>query len=171
MTNSDHSGEPATNQDAVAAFNTRYADELPPIGTSLVLPEQNQAFEVIGHRLWRDEVYFIFTAQCMRCGRPYSFEVEKGFTGVRRTCLADRGQWFANPKPLYPKQALIEVFEANKLVGDRMLISDAIAQAAAKLPVLSGGEEGRVDSVRRSISKMVKAGALPCERDGEYFVF
>jgi hypothetical protein len=171
MPYSDHSGDLVTNQDAVAAFNTRYADELPPIGTLLVLPEQNQEFEVIGYRLWRDDAYFVFVAQCMRCGKPYSFEVERGFTGMRRTCLADRGQWFANPKPLYPKQALLEVLEANRLVGDRMLIADAITQAAAKLPVPSSGVDKREDSVVRSLKKWFPVGALGCERDGDYFVF
>lgn len=170
MPYSDHSCDLVTNQDAVAAFNTRYVNELPPIGTMLVLPEQNQELEVIGHRLWRDEAYFIFVAQCMRCGKPYSFELERGGKLLVRTCLADRGAWSANPAT-FPKRALLDVFEANKLVSDRMPVKDAIAQAVAKLSVQTGRADKREASVRLSIRKMVKAGALPCERDGDYFVF
>jgi hypothetical protein len=52
-----------------------------------------------------------------------------------------------------------------------MLVKDAIAQAVAKLPVPTGRADKREASVRLSIRKMAKAGALPCERDGDYFVF
>lgn len=171
MSNSNSSGAPVTNQDAIAEFNTRYADDLPANGILLVLPEQNQAFEVIGHRLWRDKAYFIFAAKCMRCSGLYSFEVERGFTGLRRTCLRDLGQWSANPPPMYPKRALMEVFEANRLVSDRMLVDDAVMQAVAKLPEPTGRKDMRIGSVHRSIDKMVKHGGLGCTLEGDYFVF
>ena len=65
MPNSNSSGALATNQDAVAAFNTHFAKELPPAGTVLVLPEQNQHYELIGTRTWGGSAYFIFASKCI----------------------------------------------------------------------------------------------------------
>ena len=52
MTTSHSSGAPVTNQDAIAAFNAHFVNELPENGTTLVLPEQGQRYEVIGKFEW-----------------------------------------------------------------------------------------------------------------------
>ena len=171
MTHSHSSGTLGTNQEAIAAFNERFANVLPEIGTTLVLPEQDQHHEVIGCRTWRDEAYFIFASKCMRCGKPYSFEVERGFKIISRTCLADKGQWRSDPLPMYPKQAILEVFDANRLIADSMPIEDAIKQAVAKLPTPRPEHDSRRKNVMRSIDKMVKNNSLGCHVDGDYFIF
>jgi len=171
MTNSHSSGVPVTNQDAIAAFNARFASELPETGTILVLPEQDQHYEVIGCRTWRDKAYFIFASKCMRCRKPYSFEAERGFKAITRTCLADRGQWRADPLPMYPKQAIRDVLDASRLIADRISLEQVITQAVEKLPRPPGRNDTRRDSLFRSFNKMTKQGDLGCEFDGDYFVF
>ena len=171
MPNSNSSGALATNQDAVAAFNTHFAKELPPAGTVLVLPEQNQHYELIGTRTWGGSAYFIFASKCMRCDKPYSFEVERGFKFIPRTCLADKGQWRADPPPMYPKQAVLEVLDANRLVADRMTLEEVISQAVDKLPAPRRENDSRRKNVRRSIDKMINSNSLGCKLEGDEFVF
>ena len=186
MTNSDHSGEPATNQDARAAFAQEAMTRWVDVGETLTLPEADQHYKVIGHRLWRASadrehtVFLIMEGACFVCGEPFSFETALSLKYLPRTCPEHHHHAALRPvvvkpeprpRPAPVRDVVLDTLGSYALVGDRVPMAEAVQAMISKMPRRDTARDLRRQDVQRVIKRLHNAGTLGCRIDGGYFVF
>ena len=94
------------NSQVIEQFRSEHPDRIEE-GATLLLPDIDQWFEVVGHMFWKRKgteftrVGLVWRSECAVCSAEYEFNTYRKFDYLTRTCPEHRGQWRA-PKP--PKQ-------------------------------------------------------------------
>lgn len=171
-----------TNAQAIEQFRSEHPRKIEE-GATLLLPDIDQWFEVVGHVFWkkRGEDYtrvgLVWRSECAACSTPYEFNTYRKFDYLTRTCPEHRGEWRA-PKPAKPAKAakpaqpvkrrgrvethILSHRDDLSVVSDRIGL-DVFVRAVAALLKAPAGRDTRRQSVTRSVQTLIKAGDLRVE--------
>jgi hypothetical protein len=171
-----------TNAEVIAQFRAEHPHKIEE-GATLLLPDIDQWFEVVGHVFWKKKgadytrVGLVWRSECAVCSAEYEFNTYRKFDYLTRTCPEHRGQWRA-PKPDKPAKVakptqpvkrrgaletqILRHRDELSVVSDRIGM-DLFVRGVAALLKAPEGRDTRRQSVIRSVQTLVKVGDLQVE--------
>lgn len=171
-----------TNAEVIAQFRAEHPHKIEE-GATLLLPDIDQWFEVVGHVFWKKKgadytrVGLVWRSECAVCSAEYEFNTYRKFDYLTRTCPEHRGQWRA-PKPDKPAKVakptqpvkrrgalemqILRHRDELSVLSDRIDV-DLFARGVVALLKAPEGRDTRRQSVIRSLQTLVKVGDLQVE--------
>jgi hypothetical protein len=168
-----------TNSRVIEQFRLEHPNRIEE-GTTLLLPDIDQWFEVVGHMFWKRKgteftrVGLVWRSECAVCSAVYDFNTYRKFDYLTRTCPAHRGQW-RSPKAPKPAKApkrkgkrrgaleaqILSYRDELSVLSDR-IGEDLFVRAVAGLlkPPVKGMRDTRKQRVARSVGMLAKVGDL-----------